>query len=537
MLVTVTAVAMPLGAAAQPAAAPSAAPVSPSATPMEDGPVLALTLDDALRLAIANNPNLQSVQELQRQAGARIGEARAAAGPTLNAAANYLRQGPIPTFEFSAQPGQPARRVRLGAPQSGTAELDATYRPDLSGRTSASVRIARAGAEAAQAVTATTVNDLTYQVQNDYYGALRTRELVEVRRQAVSAAQEQLRVAQAQFRAGTVPQFDVLRASVQVENLRQNQTVAERDARVAVATLVDVMGVDPATRLQLAPVPVTPLPPAAGAPGGSPAAPPPSSPATGRPSAPVRDTVIPPPPGAAAAAEMVRSTGGKGRAARASLGSRATGPLPTAVAEAFAEAVRLRPEVQEARENVQQNEARVTFERRARRPDLALTGAYTYTPQASGLASVDKSWRLGVGLTLNLFDAGLIRSRVREAEAGRDSSAAILERTRQQVALQVRTALLNLQEAQDRRQTTAANVQQAQEALRISQVRYRAGVATNVEVTDAQVALTEAQTNQVNAEYDFLNAQAALARALGRYAPPTAGSATPSIPRKQFPRR
>ena len=58
------------------------------------------------------------------------------------------------------------------------------------------------------------------------------------------------------------------------------------------------------------------------------------------------------------------------------------------------------------------------------------------------------------------------------------------------------------------------------EALRIAQVRYRAGVSTSVEVTDAQVALTLAQTNQVNAEYNYLDAQTALARAIGRYAPP-----------------
>jgi outer membrane protein TolC len=61
-------------------------------------------------------------------------------------------------------------------------------------------------------------------------------------------------------------------------------------------------------------------------------------------------------------------------------------------------------------------------------------------------------------------------------------------------------------------------------------VRYRGGVGINVEVTDALFALTEAQGNQVNAEYDLLNAQANLARALGRYAPPTAGSASPPPP-------
>jgi outer membrane protein TolC len=180
--------------------------------------------------------------------------------------------------------------------------------------------------------------------------------------------------------------------------------------------------------------------------------------------------------------------------------------------------------VLEAQENLKQSTEQIRIQRRARLPQLSLTGSYTLTPDTSGFAAEDHMWQVGAGLTLDVFDAGLIRSRVHEAEGARDSAAAALDQVRQSVALDVRTALATLRQAQLNRQTTAANVQQAQEALRIAQVRYRAGVATSVEVTDAQVALTQAQTNQVNAEYDYLDAEAALARAIGRYAPSGKGS-------------
>jgi len=195
--------------------------------------------------------------------------------------------------------------------------------------------------------------------------------------------------------------------------------------------------------------------------------------------------------------------------------------LPLTQAEAYREALARRPEVLEAQANLSQSVEQIRFQRRARLPQFSLTGSYTLTPDTSGFAAEDHMWQVGVGATLDVFDAGLIRSRVHEAEGARDSAAAALEQVRQTVALDVRTALSTLRQAQVNRQTTAANVQQAREALRIAQVRYRAGVATSVEVTDAQVALTQAQTNQVNAEYDYLDAQAALARAIGRYAPPT----------------
>jgi outer membrane protein len=85
----------------------------------------------------------------------------------------------------------------------------------------------------------------------------------------------------------------------------------------------------------------------------------------------------------------------------------------------------------------------------------------------------------------------------------------------------VRTALVDLEEATERRRAASANTAQAREALRIAPVRYTAGLAPNVEVTDAQVALTQARSNEVNAAYDYLAALANLNRGLGRYADDT----------------
>jgi outer membrane protein len=507
----------PTAAAAQPAGEGSTAPTPESVTgpAVPSGEVVTLTLEDAIRIALANNPNLQSVQALQREAQARIHEARAVYGPSIGASAGYTRIGPISEFTFSGQPGQPPQTVRLGSPQSRTAGVSGLYR--VSGQTGPAVGAARAGAEAAEAGTAAGINDLTALVQGAYFTALRNQELLDVRVQSVAAAQEQLRVAEAEFRAGTKPQYDVLRASVRVENERQNQIQADNNVRNALTALIDILGIDPRTQLHLTPVPVQTLPPplpVGGAPGAAPPAP------------------APPAPGAPAPGGQATPGATTTRPAPRPYLIPGISPttLPATDTEAFAEAMANRPEVQEAQQTVEQTRQQMRFEQRARWPELALTGGYTLTPDTSGFAAQNHQWTVGAGLTLNLFDYGLIRSRVRAATAAQQSAEANLERVRQQVAHEVRTAFLNAREALRRRETTAANVQQAQEALRIAQVRYRAGVSTNVEVTDAQVALVDAQTNQVNAEYDLLNAQAAVARALGRYAPPSAGKATPPAP-------
>ena len=89
----------------------------------------------------------------------------------------------------------------------------------------------------------------------------------------------------------------------------------------------------------------------------------------------------------------------------------------------------------------------------------------------------------------------------------------MLERVKLGVAREVRVAALNLQEAALRTESTAQTVALAQEALRLANVRYEAGIAVAVEVTNAESQLTQARFNQVNAAYDYAIALAQLQRA------------------------
>jgi outer membrane protein TolC len=79
----------------------------------------------------------------------------------------------------------------------------------------------------------------------------------------------------------------------------------------------------------------------------------------------------------------------------------------------------------------------------------------------------------------------------------------------------MRQAFLSLGEAEERMRTTEKDTEQAREALRLAQVRYRAAVNTSVEVTDAEVVFTQVRSNQVNALYDYRRPRAGLDRAIG----------------------
>jgi outer membrane protein len=81
--------------------------------------------------------------------------------------------------------------------------------------------------------------------------------------------------------------------------------------------------------------------------------------------------------------------------------------------------------------------------------------------------------------------------------------------------LEVRKAYLNMGEAEERIQVAAKTVEKSEEDVKIAKVRYAAGVGTNTEVLDAQVAQTDAKNNYTNALFDYNISKATLKKAIG----------------------
>jgi outer membrane protein TolC len=71
-----------------------------------------------------------------------------------------------------------------------------------------------------------------------------------------------------------------------------------------------------------------------------------------------------------------------------------------------------------------------------------------------------------------------------------------------------------MKEAEKLIKITEQGIENSQESFRIAQVKYNEGIATNTEVIDAQTALTEAESNHLNALYDYNTNYAALLKAM-----------------------
>ena len=83
------------------------------------------------------------------------------------------------------------------------------------------------------------------------------------------------------------------------------------------------------------------------------------------------------------------------------------------------------------------------------------------------------------------------------------------------VRLDVRSTYLSLKSFEQSIQTSSSAVGLAEEDYKIKVIRYQAGVGTNLDVLDAQVALTTAKNNYLQAMYNYNNYRAKLDKSMG----------------------
>jgi len=183
------------------------------------------------------------------------------------------------------------------------------------------------------------------------------------------------------------------------------------------------------------------------------------------------------------------------------------------------EAAKQRPEVLQAQVIERAASKGVYLARTNLFPSLAILADYNFDLNPSDLGGLSRSWSVSAALSIPLFDSGATRGKVKSAKADLQSARLNKEDTERQVDLEVTQARIGMQDAAERLTTAQKDAEQAREALRLANVRYQAGVATAIEVTDAEVAMTQARTSEVNATYDYLQARAQFERALGRPLP------------------
>lgn len=402
-----------------------------------------LSIEDALCIAFASNPDIKIAADVAQRAVGVVNEARANFNPRFNLQVQYLQQ-PEVVSQFGGAEGQ---RIVIQNPQATTANLAATLPLDISNRLGLTTDVARFQFDVQYLNMVAASERLIQGVKVAYYDLLRANGQAKVAQAAVDVAKVRLANTRARFEAGTAPRFDVTTAEVDVENLNQQLIQAQTRVETARSTFNRQLGLDINT-------PVT-----------------------------IQDVV----PTVDTSAVDVDSS------------------IKTAYER--------RPEVRAGRAGVSLSQTNVRLQQTGLRPNLSVNFNTGYNVNTTTFTNQNVNWQAIILLQQPVWDGGITRARVQQARADVANSADTLDQIKLNVGVDVRNAILSLEEAAKRTQTTAAAVALAEEALRLANVRYEAGIAVLVEVTNAESQLTQARFNYVNAQYDYAAALATLQRA------------------------
>jgi outer membrane protein len=150
-------------------------------------------------------------------------------------------------------------------------------------------------------------------------------------------------------------------------------------------------------------------------------------------------------------------------------------------------------------------------------PNLSLNTTYSVSASSDDFKlsnrEVVKGWTASLMLNIPLFDGGRTIGEVRKAKTDYYQSILAEEQASDDIRLEVEQAYDNITMARRAMESQKETIAQAEEGMRIANLRYESGVGTQLEVLSAQTALTDARKNLSKAIYDFRLAKSALRKA------------------------
>jgi outer membrane protein TolC len=182
-----------------------------------------------------------------------------------------------------------------------------------------------------------------------------------------------------------------------------------------------------------------------------------------------------------------------------------------------AEALASRPELIQLKYQKQMAAEMLKMARAAYVPTIAVGGAFNYWADAFNFRknNWESFYSISLVASIPIFNGLSNSAKVGETKAMMKQLDYSQKGLMEMVKFEVQLAILNLQQAKESLLSQEKNVEQAQEAVRLAELNYAEGLATNLDVSSVQVALTQAKTNYSQALYDCATALAQLEKAIG----------------------
>ncbi len=174
-----------------------------------------------------------------------------------------------------------------------------------------------------------------------------------------------------------------------------------------------------------------------------------------------------------------------------------------------------RPEIKQMALQKEIGSSLIKLTKAGNKPNIALTGNYDWQNDQLSTKDWYDTWQALLVLNVPLFDGFSTKAKVKQSEFNLKQIQLTEDLITESIKLEVKQAFLNFQQAKESIEAQKENVETAKENLRIAQERYKLGLMSNVEVRDAELTLTQAETNYYQVLADYLIVLVKLEKATG----------------------
>ncbi len=192
-------------------------------------------------------------------------------------------------------------------------------------------------------------------------------------------------------------------------------------------------------------------------------------------------------------------------------------PFEPDLEESVSKAIQKRPEIGQLRYQKQMAGHGLKLARASNLPSVALSATYNFW--ADKLNFKKDTWQsfytVNLVFTIPIFNGFATSARVAQSKAMIKELDFNQKGLVDSIEFEVRQAILRIEEAKESLFSQEKNVEQAQESLRIAELNFSEGLATTLDISSAQAALTQAKTNHSQALYDYVISLAELDKAMG----------------------
>ncbi|PKM98332.1 MAG: hypothetical protein CVU79_03800 [Elusimicrobia bacterium HGW-Elusimicrobia-3] len=344
-------------------------------------------------------------------------------------------------------------KIKSGLNNVYSASLDASQVLWAGGKVSTGIKMANIYSSASEEQLKTAQLAVARSVKQVYYSVLLAKAMTGVQKESLDLARQHLATIEAQYKQGMASDLALLRQQVEVSNTQPALTQAQNLYEIGLVELKNLIGLDPETEIDL--------------------------------------------------------TDGF------SCGQRAPGDIT----ELYKAGLAARPDYRNMKYQRDLYREMVSIERAGHFPYLSAFASRAFQGQAdSGFPSPsDQSWSTTAGLRLSLplFAGGSTSSRTRQAKLQEQIADTNLREMERRVKIDLKKAWLSLKEAAQRLGSQGTAVEQARKAVAATEVRFKNGLAGQLDLNDATLALARAQTLYNQAQHDACSADAQLKWALG----------------------